>query len=77
MSACAISCLARLRDEEADEEAAEEDGREAERPWLANHIMVKIIDKKLRSGRCVLGNLQMVEPFGTASCRRVLMAALG
>ena len=36
----------------ADEEAQEEDGREAERPWLANHIIVKIIDKKLRGGRC-------------------------
>lgn len=36
----------------ADEEAQEEDGREAERPWLANHVIVKIIDKKLRGGRC-------------------------
>ena len=49
--------LVRSRDGEADEEAAEEDGREAERPWLANHIMVKIIDKKLHGGRCVIGNL--------------------
>lgn len=33
------------------EEEMEEDGREDERPWLSNHIVVKIIDKKLRGGK--------------------------
>ena len=31
---------------------AQQDGREAERPWLAPYILVKIVDKRLRGGRC-------------------------
>ena len=30
----------------------EQDGREAERPWLAPHILIKVVDKHLRGGRC-------------------------
>lgn len=53
-----MGLLRRSRDGEAaagrsaaEDGAQEEDGRESERPWLANHILVKIIDKKLRGGR--------------------------